>query len=180
MYYIIVISSVVERSLHALRLVEMTFCLIACAGGLRLGIHGVVMRLLKDHIFEQRDGIHVLLLHLAILLGLANDHSRSLRLEQHSAGGDGACTTILNLVDADARKTYLEDTDTIELDLLAHLEEVLHSLTQLLEYGLDITLLHTGLTLDKLRQLLCTNEMVVIHCLGEILTVSRIVLVVVL
>ena len=71
------------------------------------------MRLLKDYIFEQRDGVHVLLLHLAILLGLANDHSRSLRLEQHATGGDGACTTILNLVDANARKTYLEDADTI-------------------------------------------------------------------
>ena len=57
MYYIIVISSVVERSLHALRLVEMTFCLFACAWGLGLGIHGVVMGLLEDHVLQERDGI---------------------------------------------------------------------------------------------------------------------------
>ena len=157
----------------------MTFCLIACAGGLGLGIHGVVMGLLEDHVLQERDGIHILLLHLAVLLRLTRHHAGGLRLEQHSAGGDGAGTTVLNLVDANARKAHLEDTDTIELDLLAHLEEVLHSLTQLLEYGLDITLLHTGLLLDVGGQFVGTNEMVVVHGLGEVLAVGCIVLVVV-
>ena len=101
MFYIVVISSVVERSLHALRLVEMTLCLVTGAWSLRLHVHGVVMRLLEDHVLQERDGIHILLLHLAVLLRLTSYHAGSLGLEQHSAGGDGAGTTVLDLVDAD-------------------------------------------------------------------------------
>ena len=49
----------------------------------------------------------------------------------------------------DARETYLQDADALQLDFLTHLEEVLHGLAQLLQHGLDITLLNRCLTLDK-------------------------------
>jgi hypothetical protein len=57
---------------------------------------------------------------------------------------------------------------------------VLHGTTEFVEDGLDIGLLHAGLRLDELSQLLGLNETVVIDGLREILPVSQTVAVLVL
>ena len=140
------------------------------------------MRLLEDHILQQRNSIHILQLHCAItLLLLANHHSHCLRLEQHTSCGDGRCRTVLLLSHTDTAEAHLHDTDTVELDLLSQFEEVLHRLTEFLKHGLDVTLLHRCLTLDEVRQFLGADEVVVIHRSGVVLSVAlRIVLVLVL
>ena len=46
---------------------------------------------------------------------------------------------------------------------------MLEGFTELLEHGLDVTLLDGGLTLDEVCQLFGANEMVVIDGLGKIL-----------
>ena len=70
------------------------------AGRFRLSIHGVVVSFLKDHIFEQRDRIHILQLHLTTLALLANNHTLGLGLEQHTTRGNGIGTTVLDLLNA--------------------------------------------------------------------------------
>ena len=107
------------------------------------------MGLLEGDILQHADGIDILLLDRAVeQLLLADDDARGLGLEEHAAGGDGLGTAVLNLGHADAREAHLEDADAVELDLLAHLEEVLEGLAQFLEDGLDVTLLHGRLVLD--------------------------------
>ena len=139
------------------------------------------MRLLKHHVLEQRDGIDVLQLHGAVLhLLLADHHALRLRLEQHAAGADGGCLAVLQLRHVDGRETDLEDVDAVELDLLTQLEEVLQSLAELLQDGLDVALLHTGLELDELGKLLGADEIVVIHRLRVVLAIRLAVTVVVL
>ena len=143
----------------------------------RLGIHRVVVSLLEDDVLQQRDGIDVPLLDAAVLLLLLSDHDAlRLGLEEHAARGDGGCRAVLHLVDADARESDLEDADAVEFHLLPHLEEVLQCASHLVEHGLDVRLLHRGLGLDELRQLLGLDEAVVVHRRGEVLTEGLVVL----
>ena len=140
------------------------------------------MRLLEGHILQQVDGIYILLADGAAA-GLLLTYYYTLRLwlKQHTTGGDGAYGAILGLAYTDARETYLQDSDALQLDFLTHLEEVLHGLAQFLQHGLDITLLYRSLTLDKVGNLVGAHKVVVVHGLGVILAVGLcVVLVVVL
>ena len=89
--------------------------------------------------------------------------------EQHAAAGDGAGVDLLGLGDADAGESHLEDADAVDLHLLSQLEEMLHGLAQLLEYGLDVRLLDRALRLDEFAQVVGADEIVVVDCLGEVL-----------
>ena len=152
----------------------------AAVAGLGLGLEGGIVGLLEDHILHQRLDDHVLLLDLPVLLRLANDHPLSLRLEQHAARGDILCAAVILLVRADGTESHLEDADAVELHLLAQFEEVLQGTAQLVEYGLDVTLLHRCLCLDELGQFLGLDEMLVVDSRGEPLALGSAVVVLVL
>ena len=137
------------------------------------------MGLLEHHILQERDGIHILLLHLAILLLLSHYDTLGLWREDDTTGRDGAGTAVLDLVDADAGESDFEDTDAIEPYLLSHLEEVLDGLAQFLEHSLDITLLDGCLALDELGELLGADEVTVVDGLGKVLVVGLVETVVV-
>ena len=130
------------------------------------------MRLLEDDILDERLRHDILLLDDTILDGLAHDDTLRLGLEEHTAGGDGGSATVFELGDTDAGETYLEDADALEVDLLPHLEVVLHGLTQFGEHGDDVTLLDTGLRLDELRKLVGSYEALVIDSLGVVLAIG--------
>ena len=147
-----------------------------------LRVHGVVMGLLEHHILDQRLHHHVLLFHRTrgLVPLLADHHTLRLGLEQDATRGDGSCRAVLGLVDTDAREAHLEDADTVQLHLLAHLEEVLQRLAQLVEHRLDVALLHRCLRLDERGQLLGLDELLVIHRRGIVLAIGVRILVVVL
>ena len=131
------------------------------------------MGLFEDHVLQEGDGVDVLLLHGAVLLLLlTNDHAGGLGLEEYAAGGDGLGTTVLEFDDTDAGEAYLEDADAIELDLLAEFEEVFEGFAKFLKDGLDVGLLHRGLALDEVGELLSADEVVVVDSRGEVLAVS--------
>ena len=99
------------------------------------------MGLFEDNVFEHGDGVDVLLLDRTVIhLLLANNHASGLGLEKDATGGDGLGTAVLEFDDADRREANLEDSDAIELDLLAEFEEVFEGFAELLEDGLDIGL----------------------------------------
>ena len=142
-------------------------------GGIGLGVHVVVVGFLEDNILEERDGVDVLTLHGTVLsLLLTYDKALGLWLEEDTSSGDGGCIAVFQFIDADAAEPYLEDTDAIETDLLTQFEEVLQGTTQLIEDSLDVALLHRGLGLDELGQLLGLNELVVVDRLTEVLLVG--------
>ena len=145
---------------------------LVAGGGGGGGVHGVVVGLLEDHILDEGLGHDVLLLHLTVLVLLADDDTLSLGLEEHTARGDGGGTAVLLLGDTDAGETDLEDADAGEVDLLAELEVVLHGLAQLSEHGDDVASLHTGLRLDVVGQVLGLDELAVVHGLGVVLAVG--------
>ena len=63
---------------------------VAVAIRFTLGLHRVVVSLLKRHILKQTDGGNILLLYGAVaLLGLTYYYTLGLWLEQHATGGDG-------------------------------------------------------------------------------------------
>ena len=130
------------------------------------------MCLFEDDILDERLRHDILLLHDTILDGLADDDTLRLGLEKHPAGGDGGSATVFELGDSDAGEAYLEDADALEVDLLPHLEIVLHGLTQFGEYGDDVTLLDTGLRLDELRKVVGAYKALVIDCLGVVLAIG--------
>ena len=139
------------------------------------------MGFLEDDVLQQGDGIDILLLHRAVLFLLLTDHDTGrLWLEEHTTGGDGGGRAVLELRHADRAEADLEDTYTVELDLLSQFEEVLERLTEFLEHGLDVGLLHGGLTLDEVSEFLGTDEMIVIHGLGKVLPIGFAVTVLVL
>ena len=108
------------------------------------------------------------------------DHTLTLGLEQHATRGDGLRTAVVLLGRTDAGESHLEDADAVEAHLLTQLEEVLHCTAQLVEHGLDVTLLHTRLRLDKVCQLLGLDEMLIVHRRRKPLAVSTAVVVLVL
>ena len=130
------------------------------------------MRLLEDDILDERLRHDILLLHDTILDGLADDDTLCLGLEEHPTGGDGGSATVLELGNADAGESYLEDADALEVDLLPHLEVVLHGLTEFGEYGDNVTLLDTGLRLDELRKVVGSYKALVIDSLGVVLAIG--------
>ena len=142
------------------------------AGGGGVGVHGVVVGLLEDHILDEGLGHDVLLLHLAVLVLLADDDTLSLGLEEHTARGDAGGAAVLLLGNTDAGEADLEDADAGEVDLLAELEVVLHGLAQLGEHGEDVASLHAGLRLDVVGQVLGLDELAVVHGLGVVLAVG--------
>ena len=139
------------------------------------------MRLLEDDILQHGDGVDVLLLDRAVVSLLLTHHDTcGLRLEEDAAGGDGLSTAVLKFHDADRREAHLEDTDAVELDLLAEFEEMLESLAELLEDGLDVGLLDRGLALDELSEFLGPDEVVVVDSRCKVLAVGRTLAVLVL
>ena len=145
------------------------------------GIHRVVVSLLEYHIFNQTDGGNVLLLNLAlVVLLLTYHHALSFGLEQHTAGRDGRCGAIFGPGHADTGKANLENSDALELDLLSHLEEVLHSLAQFLQHGLDIALLYRCLSLDEVGNLVGAHKVIVVNGRSIVLAVCLVERVVVL
>ena len=142
-------------------------------GGFGLGLEGGVVGLLEDDILDEGLGDDVLLHDLALLVHrLADDDTLRLGLEQHAALGDHLGTTALLRRRADGAEAHLEDADAVEADLLTEFEEVLHRTAELVEHGLDVTLLHTGLGLDEVGQLLGLDEVLVVDCRGEPLAVG--------
>ena len=131
------------------------------------------MGLLEGDVLQERLGDDILLLDDTILDGLAHDDTLRLGLEEHTAGGDAGSSAVLDLVDADAGEADLEDADALEVDLLAHLEVVLHGLAEFREYGDDVALLDAGLGLDELCELVCADEALVVDGLNKVLAVGR-------
>ena len=131
------------------------------------------MGLFEDDIFEHGDGVDVLLFDRAVgHLLLTNDDASGLGLEEDATGGDSLGSAVLEFHNADRAEAYLEDSNAVELDLLAEFEEVLEGFAEFLKNGLDITLLHGGLALDKFREFLSANEVGVVDGGGVVLAVS--------
>jgi len=137
--------------------------------------------LFEDDVFEEILRHDVLLLHGTVTtLLLTDDDSGGLGLEQDAAVGDGGCTAVLCLGDADAGETDLEDADALQSYLLTHLEEVLQGVAQLQECGHDVTLLDGTLLLDVVGNRVGLDEVLVVDGCCEELAVGGIQCVVVL
>ena len=151
----------------------MRLAVASATGGGFLGLEGSVVGLFEDHVLDERLDDDVLLDDLTLLvLGLADDHTLALGLEEYPAGGDVLRTAVLLLHRADGAEAYLEDADAVELHLLAQLEEVLHRTAELVEDGLDVGLLHRSLGLDEFGKLLGLDEVLVVDSCGEPLTIG--------
>ena len=143
-----------------------------------LGLQARIVGLLEDHVLHQRLGHDVLLDDLVLLvLGLSDDHSLRLGLEEHPSRGDGLSAAVIFLVGSDAGESHLEDADAVEFHLLTEFEEVFHGASQFVEHGLDVTLLHARLRLDEVCQLLGLDEVMIVDCRCEPLAECRAVIV---
>ena len=138
-----------------------------------LGIETGVEGFFEDDVLDEGLIDDELLNDLSLLVdSLTDNHSLALGLEQNTTGGDGLGTTIILGGCTDATETDLEDADAVEANLLTQLEEVLQGTTELIKDGLDIGLLHCGLSLDELSQLLGLDEALIVDRCGEPLAIG--------
>ena len=67
----------------------------------------------------------------------------------------------------------LEDADTVDLHFLAQSDEMAQGIAQFAEHGDTVALLDGGLGLDEVGQLVGTDMLLIIHCLGIVLAVTQ-------
>ena len=176
---IAVSASVGAASSIAASIGSTTSCSTVAVGG--LGQERGVVGLFEDDILDESLRDDILLHDLALRVRvLSDDDTFGFRLEQHAAGGDVLCTAVVLLCRSDGAEAHLEDADTVEPDLLAQFEVVLHGTAQLVEHGLDGGLFDRGLLLDVVRQVLSLDEVLVIDGRGEPLSVGSALIVLVL
>ena len=108
-------------------------------GGGSFGEEGGIEGLFEGDVLDEGLGDNELLNNLTLLVDCLTDNDTfALGLEQNTTGRDGLGTTIVLGGSTDGTESHLEDTNAIELYLLAQFEEVLQSTTKLVEYGLDV------------------------------------------
>ena len=70
----------------------------------------------------------------------------------------------------------LEDADSVDLHFLAQSDEMAQGIAQFAEHGDTVALLDTGLGLDEVGQLVGTDMLLIIHCLGIVLAVTQLLI----